>query len=71
MHTKSQIIGIVLTECVDKHAEQIVELNQGVKDMFADNKLEELKKVYDVFIQVEHTLKFIIDKMQPFIESSG
>ena len=50
VHTKRQIIDIVLTECVEKHAEQITELNQGVKDMFAGNKIDELKKVYDVFI---------------------
>jgi hypothetical protein len=71
VHTKRQIIDIVLTECVEKHAEQITELNQGVKDMFAGNKIDELKKVYDVFIQVESTLKFLIEKMQPYIETSG
>lgn len=39
--------------------------------MFTHGKLEELALMYRVFKRVETTLKYIIQKMQPYIESRG
>ena len=39
--------------------------------MFDERKGSELKLIYDVFIRVEETLKFIIQKMDPFIQKEG
>jgi cullin 3 len=39
--------------------------------MFQHSKLDELALMYRIFRRVESTLKFIIEKMQPYIESRG
>jgi len=39
--------------------------------MFAHAKLEELALMYRVFKRVDTTLKYIIQKMQPYIENRG
>lgn len=39
--------------------------------MFDDRKGHELKLIYDVFYRVEETLKYIIQKMDPFIVKEG
>ena len=39
--------------------------------MFQHKKLEELALMYRIFKRVEGTLKFIIAKMGPYIESRG
>ena len=61
----------MLTEAVEKYAQEITELNMGVAAMFDDRKGSELKLIYDVFFRVDETLKFIIQKMDPFIVKEG
>ncbi len=39
--------------------------------MFLHSKLDELALMYRIFKRVESTLKFIIQKMNPYIESRG
>ena len=39
--------------------------------MFQHGKLEELGLMYKVFKRVDTTLKYIIQKMQPYIETRG
>lgn len=39
--------------------------------MFDMKKLEELKLMYKVFVRVETTIKYIIHKMNPYIENRG
>ena len=39
--------------------------------MFNGWRKDELKLVYEVFNRVDVTLKFIIDKMDPFIQKEG
>jgi hypothetical protein len=39
--------------------------------MFKDKKIDELKLMYLVFKREESTLKYIIQKMQPYIEGRG
>lgn len=43
----------------------------GVAAMFDNKKADELKLIYDVFLRKEETLKFIIQKMDPFIVKEG
>jgi len=46
-------------------------MSQGCSVMFEERHPEELKLVYDVFLQVDHTLTHIIKKMEPFIIEEG
>lgn len=39
--------------------------------MFQHKKLDELKLMYKIFRRVDTTLKFIIQKMHPYIEERG
>jgi hypothetical protein len=39
--------------------------------MFKDKKIDELKLMYLVFKREESTLKYIIQKMHPYIEARG
>jgi hypothetical protein len=46
-------------------------MNQGCEEMFNEWQKDELKLVYEVFNRVEVTIKFITDKMDPFIQKEG
>lgn len=46
-------------------------MTQGCEEMFNGWRKDELKLVYEVFNRVDVTLKFIIDKMDPFIQKEG
>ena len=70
-HTKPQIERIVLQEAVENYAREITEMTQGCEEMFNGWRKDELKLVYEVFNRVDVTLKFIIDKMDPFIQKEG
>jgi hypothetical protein len=61
----------VLTEAVENFAKDITEMTQGCEEMFNGWRKDELKLVYEVFNRVDVTLKFIIDKMDPFIQKEG
>lgn len=39
--------------------------------MFQHKKLEELELMYRIFLRVDSTIKFIINKMNPYIEERG
>jgi len=39
--------------------------------MFQHSKLDDLALMYRIFRRVESTLKYIIQKMQPYIEARG
>lgn len=39
--------------------------------MFNQRKLSQLKEMYEVFSRVDTTLKYVIDKMTPFIMEEG
>jgi hypothetical protein len=61
----------VLKECIEDYASRIVDMNQGCSVMFEERHPEELQLVYQVFLQVDHTLTHIIKKMEPFIIEEG
>ena len=46
-------------------------MTQGCEEMFNGWRKDELKLVYKVFNRVKGTIKFIIDKMDPFIHNEG
>jgi len=39
--------------------------------MFDNRKVEQLTIMYKLFVRVEHTLKFIISQMDPFLMTEG
>ena len=69
--TKSRIVDIVLKEAVENPAEQLTLKETGCEYMFNQRKISQLQEMYEVFSRVETTLKFVINKMTPFIMEEG
>ena len=46
-------------------------MEMGCTYMFDNRKIDQLKLMYDVFLRVETTLKYVIQKMDPFIMQEG
>jgi len=43
----------------------------GCNTMFHHKRLEELKLMFEIYKRVPETLKYITDRMQPYIENRG
>ena len=69
--SKQKIIHIVLTEAVENQAQALTLKETGCEYMFDQRKITQLKNMYEVFSRVDTTLKYIIDKMNPFIMNEG
>lgn len=69
--TKPKIINIVLTQCVERKAEDLTNMEMGCTYMFNGRKIDQLSLMYTVFLKVDTTLKFMIAKMDPFIMEEG
>lgn len=69
--TKPKIIQIVLNQCIESKAEDLTNMEMGCTYMFDNRKIDQLKLMYDVFLRVETTLKYVIQKMDPFIMQEG
>lgn len=69
--TKPKLLGIIQTEIIEKQAQNLVEKDTGCDAMFQHKKLDELSQMFNLFKRVESTLKFIIQKMAPYIEGRG
>jgi hypothetical protein len=70
--TKAPLLNAIQTEIIEKQAPNLVDKEgTGCDSMFQHGKLKELALMYKVFRRVESTLKYIIQKMQPYIESRG
>ena len=65
------LLNTIQTEIIEKQAANLVEMNTGCESMFQHSKLKELALMYKVFRRVESTLKYIIEKMRPYIEERG
>ena len=52
-------------------AEDLTNMDMGCTYMFDNRKIDQLKLMYDVFLRVETTLKYVIQKMDPFIMQEG
>lgn len=59
------------TEIVENQAEKLVDKESGCDAMFQGKKLEELALLFRVFRRVESTLKYVIQKMAPYIDERG
>jgi len=46
-------------------------MNTGCTFMFENDKNEELKTMYGVFTRVPETLQHIINRMEPYIKTTG
>lgn len=69
--SKQGILNITLEEAVENHAEQLTLKESGCEYMFNEGKTEQLTLMYKVYSRVEKTLKFIINKMNPYIMQEG
>ena len=69
--TKLPLMTTIQTEIIEKNAPNLVEKDTGCDSMFNHSKLDELSLMYRVFKRVDSTLKYIIQKMQPYIEVRG
>lgn len=69
--TKPRILQIVLKVAVEDKAEALTMKESGCEYMFNERKIEELTMMYNVFSKVDWTLKFIINRMNPYINQEG
>jgi Cullin family len=69
--TKDKLRNCVQIEIIEKLAQGLTEKDSGCDSMFKHSKLDELSLMFKVFKRVESTLKYIITKMQSYIESRG
>ena len=60
-----------MLETIENWAEQLTKQDLGCKYMFENRKVEQLGIMYKLFARVEHTLKFIITQMDPFLMMEG
>lgn len=69
--TKGQLISTMCRELIEVKAEEIVQKETGCKSMLKNEKLDELKEMYDLYSKVDTTLKYILNEMGPYIEERG
>ena len=62
---------MIQQEIVEKQAQNLVEMSTGCDTMFKHKKLDELALMYKNFNRVPSTLKYVIDKMSPYIIERG
>jgi len=62
---------IVLQQAIERKAEQLVSKDTGCEYMFNEKKVDQLQLMYYVFNQIDTTIKFIIEKMKPYINKEG
>jgi hypothetical protein len=60
-----------LAETIENWAEQLTKLDLGCKYMFENRKVDQLGIMYKLFVRVDHTLKYIITQMDPFLMAEG
>ena len=69
--SKVPLMNIIQKEIIEKNAPNLVDKDTGCDSMFNHSKLDELSLMYRVFKREDSTLKYIIQKMQPYIEVRG
>ena len=69
--TRDKILKIVLSECIEQKAEDLTNMDMGCTYMFNNRKTDQLKLMYDVFLRVDTTLRYVIQRMDPFIMQEG
>ena len=68
----SKLLSIVETEFIQRHAEALVNnTTSGVATMLRDDRMDELKKIYDLFARVPDTVDFIRDTLSNCVKQAG
>ncbi len=70
--TEPKLLKLLESEWIERHAEAIVNKElSGVLCMLRDNKINELKLMFDVFSRVPRTYDFICNVMSSYIKALG
>jgi cullin 3 len=69
--TKPKLLNTIQAEIIEKQAQNLVDKDTGCDQMFTHKKLEELALMYRIYKRVDSTLKYILNKMQPYIIKRG
>lgn len=69
--TKQKMLNIVISELITKMAEEVSQKETGCIYMFKNQRLEELKILFEVFKRDSSTFGLIIQKMNPYILERG
>jgi cullin 3 len=70
--TEPKLIVIVRDELISNHAQTLVEMEgSGVVPMLRDDKLEDLRRMYDLFSGVPHTLDELRNAMYGYVKRTG
>ncbi len=70
--TKGPLMNTIQEEIIGKQAPNIVDKEgTGCDSMFQHSKLDDLALMYRIFRRIDSTLKYIMQKMQPYIEARG
>jgi cullin 3 len=70
--TEPKLSGIVETELIKNHAETLINMeNSGAVSMFRDDKVEDLKRMYQLFDRVPATLTLLRESMGEYVKHTG
>ena len=69
--TKDRLLNVIHKKIIEDQAQHLVDKDTGCEAMFQHKKLDELELMYQIFLRVDSTIKFIIAKMNPYIEERG
>jgi len=68
----TSLLSIVETEFIERHAEDLVNNpNSGVATMLRDDRLDDLRKIYELFLRVPSTVDFIRDTLSNCVKQAG
>lgn len=68
----AKLLAIVETEFIQRHAENLVNNTaSGVATMLRDDRLDELRKIYDLFMRVPDTVEFIRETLSTCVKQAG
>lgn len=70
--TEEPIVKVVEEELIRKHMKTVVEMeNSGVIHMLKHNKIEDLARMYRLFVRVKEGLKTVCDCMRGYLREQG
>lgn len=70
--TEESIVKVVEEELIRKHMKTVVEMeNSGVIHMLKHNKIEDLARMYRLFVRVKDGLKTVCDCMRGYLREQG
>ncbi|CAM9805306.1 unnamed protein product [Choristocarpus tenellus] len=70
--TEPKLKHIVESELIAKHAKAMVEMeNSGCIPMFRDDKVDDLRRMYDLFSRVPSTLEELRGSMCDYVKTTG